>query len=46
MDAPDIDGLVYINSNKDLILGEFVNIRIIDYLEYDLIGEITDEFSK
>ena len=46
MDAPDIDGLVYINSNKDLILGEVVNIRIIDYLEYDLIGEIIDEFSK
>ncbi len=46
MDAPDIDGIIYINSNKDLILGEFVNTKIVDYLEYDLIGEISNEFSE
>lgn len=46
MDAPDIDGLIYIKSNKDLRPGEFVNVKIIDSLEYDLIGEINDEFSQ
>ncbi|NMB08887.1 MAG: 30S ribosomal protein S12 methylthiotransferase RimO [Tissierellia bacterium] len=46
MDAPDIDGIVYIKSKKDLKLGEFVNIKIVDSLEYDLIGEIEYEFSK
>ena len=46
MDAPDIDGLIYIKSNKKLIPGEFVNVKIIDSLEYDLIGEINSEFSK
>ena len=46
MDAPDIDGLIYIKSNKELRPGEFVNVKIIDSLEYDLIGEINDEFSQ
>lgn len=46
MDSPDIDGLVYIKSDKCLNLGEFVNVRIVDCLEYDLIGEIENEFSK
>ena len=46
MDAPDIDGFIYIKSNKKLKPGEFVNVKIIDYLEYDLIGEINNEFSK
>lgn len=40
MDSPDIDGVIYIDSPKKLNIGEFVNVRIIDYLEYDLIGEI------
>ena len=46
MDAPDIDGLIYIRSNKNLRPGEFINVRIIDCLEYDLIGEIDDEFAQ
>jgi ribosomal protein S12 methylthiotransferase len=40
-DAPEIDGRVYIRT-KDIYpaAGEFVNVRIVDALEYDLIGEI------
>lgn len=45
MDSPDIDGIVYINSNEELKLGEFKNVKITDCLEYDLIGEIDYEFS-
>lgn len=46
MDSPDIDGVVIINSKKVLEIGEWVNIKITDYLEYDLIGEIVNEFSE
>jgi len=37
--APEIDGEVYVKSNK-LSIGDFVKVRIKDALEYDLIGEI------
>jgi len=38
-DAPEVDGLVYINSKRTLNLGDFVRLKITDTLEYDLIGE-------
>jgi ribosomal protein S12 methylthiotransferase len=37
-DAPEIDGLVIMNS--DLALGEMVPVRISGALEYDLVGEV------
>ena len=40
MDAPDVDGLVYISTDKDLELGNFYDIKITEALEYDLRGEI------
>lgn len=43
MDSPDIDGGVFIKSDKDLEYGEFVNVRITDAFEYDLMGEIMNE---
>ncbi|RKD34493.1 30S ribosomal protein S12 methylthiotransferase RimO [Thermohalobacter berrensis] len=46
MDVPEIDGVVYVHSDKDLELGTFINVKIVDALEYDLIGEIIDEFSQ
>ena len=39
-DAPEVDGLVYINSKKALKKGEFVKVKITDTLEYDLVGEV------
>jgi ribosomal protein S12 methylthiotransferase len=39
-DAPDIDGVVYINEGQDLEVGQFVNVRITDSDEHDLWGEI------
>jgi ribosomal protein S12 methylthiotransferase len=38
-DAPEVDGMVYVNSNKKLKPGDFVKVRITDTLEYDLVGE-------
>lgn len=41
MDAPEIDGLVKFTSNKDLDIGDFVDVEIFDVEDYDLIGEVT-----
>lgn len=40
MDAPEIDGLVKFTSEKDLDIGDFVDVEIFDVDEYDLIGEV------
>jgi ribosomal protein S12 methylthiotransferase len=39
MDAPEIDGCVFVASKEELLSGEFIEVRITDYNEYDLIGE-------
>lgn len=46
MDSPEIDGVVFVKAYNKLEIGEYVNVKVTDYLEYDLIGEIIDEFSK
>jgi len=38
-DAPEVDGLVYVKSKRQLQAGDFVRVRITDSWEYDLIGE-------
>jgi ribosomal protein S12 methylthiotransferase len=38
-DAPEVDGVVYINTRKPLKIGKFVRIKITDTYEYDLVGE-------
>lgn len=44
-DAPDIDGKVFFSSEKPLKMGEYVKIRIVDTLDYDLVGEVCDDES-
>lgn len=44
--APEIDGLIYIKKEKPLNLGDIVKVKIHDVMEYDLMGEVLDEFSK
>lgn len=39
-DAPEVDGVVYVHSKKDLMPGDFVLVKITDAYEYDLVGEI------
>ena len=43
MDAPGVDGLIFINTDLDLMSGDFVRAKVTRALEYDLIGEICDE---
>ncbi|MCR5098676.1 MAG: 30S ribosomal protein S12 methylthiotransferase RimO [Lachnospiraceae bacterium] len=37
-DAPDIDSSVFIETDEELLSGEFVNVKITEAKEYDLIG--------
>lgn len=45
-DAPNVDGLVFVQTGRELMTGDFVRVRITGSHEYDLIGEIEDEFTK
>ena len=45
-DAPEIDGEVFVEYEGELISGDFVDVRITAANDYDLIGEIVDEYSK
>ena len=44
--APEIDGLIYIKKEKALNIGDIVKVKIYDVMEYDLMGEVLNEFSK
>jgi ribosomal protein S12 methylthiotransferase len=39
-DAPEIDGVVNIKTNKPVVPGDIELVKIIDATEYDLVGEI------
>ncbi len=41
-DAPEVDGQVFIKSVHKCQAGDFKKIKIIDTMEYDLVGEITE----
>lgn len=38
-DAPEVDGGVFVKSDRKLEPGDFVSVKITDTLEYDLVGE-------
>lgn len=42
-DAPNVDGLVFVQTSRELMTGDFVKVKITGSYEYDLIGEIDDE---
>lgn len=44
-DAPNVDGYIFVNTDEELMSGDFVNVRVTGALEYDLIGEIENEFT-
>ena len=39
-DAPNVDGLIFVESEEELMSGDFARVRITGALEYDLMGEI------
>lgn len=45
-DAPNVDGLIFINTAQELMSGDFAWVTVTGAAEYDLIGELSDEFTK
>ncbi|MCU6686745.1 30S ribosomal protein S12 methylthiotransferase RimO [Dorea acetigenes] len=41
-DAPNVDGLIFVNTDEELMSGDFARVKITGALEYDLIGELME----
>lgn len=41
-DAPNVDGLIFVQAEEELATGDFAKVRVTGALEYDLIGELTE----
>ena len=39
-DAPNVDGLIFINTDEELMSGDFAKVKVTGALEYDLVGEL------
>ena len=39
-DAPNVDGLIFVNTDVELISGDFAKVKVTGALDYDLIGEL------
>lgn len=45
-DAPGVDGYLFINTDTELMSGDFALVHVTGALEYDLIGELKDEYTE
>ncbi len=45
-DAPHVDGYLFLETDARLVSGDFVRARVTGALEYDLVGELEDEFTE
>ena len=39
-DAPDVDGYIFIHSDRELLTGDIVRVRVTSAEDYDLLGEL------
>ncbi len=46
MDAPNVDGYIFVTSGELFVSGDFVRVRVTGASDYDLTGEVYDEFTK
>ncbi len=46
MDAPGVDGYLFVNTGETLMSGDFVRVKVTGASDYDLIGEVYDESAK
>ena len=44
--APEIDGILYVNKKEGIKIGDIVKVKVTETLEYDLVGDVCDEFGK
>ncbi len=45
-DAPDIDGKVFFMATRRVAPGDLIPVTVIDTMDWDLIGEMSDEFTE
>ena len=45
-DAPKVDGYIFVQTGELLMTGDFAKVRVTGALEYDLIGELADEYTE
>lgn len=45
-DAPNVDGYIFINTDIELMSGDFARVHVTGALEYDLIGELENEYTE
>ena len=46
MDAPGVDGYIFVNTGELLMSGDFAKVIVTGAADYDLIGELYDEFTE
>jgi ribosomal protein S12 methylthiotransferase len=39
-DTPSVDGFIFVNSDTELVSGQFVQVTVTSFDEYDLIGDV------
>ena len=42
MDAPEVDGMIFVHSSREYMSGDFVNVIVDAASDYDLIGEVLE----
>lgn len=45
-DAPNVDGYIFVNTDTELMSGDFARVHVTGALEYDLIGELEHEYTE
>lgn len=45
-DAPKVDGYLFVQTGELMMTGDFARIHVTGALEYDLIGELADEYTE
>ena len=45
-DAPNVDGYIFVNTSTELMSGDFARVHVTGALEYDLIGELENEYTE
>ena len=46
MDAPEVDGFFYVNTNETLDTGDLIKARVIRANAYDLYGEMIKRYES
>ncbi len=45
-DAPKVDGYIFVQTGELLMTGDFAKVRVTGSMEYDLIGELANEYTE